>query len=263
MDLKKLPKHRLSVIALFCALVVATMLLGTPLAIADTCIEEQAGKSVACSANDVRVTFADNVRNTFGAPLAQCIKGQRISFIADFHVRTTAISRYDIGLYFATDGDPNGDGARSGLCSANIITDRHIDPAFPKAVMLGATASADLDGDACRDINSAYGWRHIEGKIVTLRVDDVLCHDSDGDGKLNLPNCTSWSQNSGGVCTSPQNAVPSSPANCSCDIGFNVPIFVSPGSIQVTKDDRAVSSVKPASDLSLLSEPTPPQDSQP
>lgn len=263
MALSKTRTQIFSVNRLFTVLVLATTRLGNQSATAETCIEEQAGKPMACSANDVRVAFADNIRNTFGASLAQCIRGQRISFIADIHVRTTAISRYDIGLYFATDGDPNGDGARSGLCSANIITDRHIDPAFPNAVMLGAAVAADLDGDACQDINSAYGWRHLEGKVVTLRVDDVLCQDSDGDGKLNLPNCTSWSDNSGSLCSSPQNAAPSSPSNCGCDISFNVPLFVAPGSIQVTKDDRSVSSGKPASDLFSLSESTPPHDSQP
>jgi hypothetical protein len=240
-----------------------TLLLGKQSAIAETCLAEQPGNAVICSANDVRVTFADNIRNTSGAPLTQCLREKTFSFIADFHVQTNAKARYDIGLYFAVDGDPNGDGARSGLCSANIIKDRHIDPAFPNAVMLGAIVAANLDGDACRDINSAYGWRHIGGKIVTLRIDNALCHDSDGDGKLNLPNCASWSHNSSGVCSSPQNAAPSSPSSCSCDIGFNVPIFVAPGSIQVTKDDHPVSFPEPKSDPFLLSESTAPHHSEP
>ena len=251
-----MPKHKFSVAAIFAALVLPPTLIGNKTALAETCVEEQAGKSVACSANDVRVVFADNIRTTFGAPIVQCIKGQAFSFIADFHVRTTAISRYDIGIYFATDGDPNGDGATSGVCSTNIIKDRHIDPAFPNVVTLGAAAAADLDGDACRDITSAYGWRHIEGKVVTLRVDDVLCHDSDGDGQLNLPNCTSWSLNSGGVCMNSQHTVPSSPSNCGCDAAFNVPISVIPRNIRVTKDEHPDSSDKPESDLSLLSEST-------
>jgi len=241
----------------------ATIVLGTQSAIAETCVEEQAGKSVACFANDVRVTFADNIRSTVGAPLAQCISGQTFSFIADFHVQATATSRFDIGLYFATDGDPNGDGATSGMCSAHIIKARHIDPAFPNVVMLGAIVAANLDGDACRDVNSAYGWRQIGGKIVTLRVDNALCRDSDGDGNLNLPNCTSWSQHAGGVCSSPQDATPSSPSNCSCDIGFNVPIFVAPGSTQVAKDDPLVSSTEHRGDPVVLSESTATQDSHP
>lgn len=263
MNLTRLRNGKLSVGAIFGALVAATVLLGKQSANADTCIEEQTGKSVACSANDVRVTFVDNIRNTFGAPLAQCNRGQTFSFIADFHVQTTATSRYDIGLYFAVDGDPNGDGARSGLCSANIIRDRHIDPAFPNAVMLGAAVAANLDGDACRDINAAHGWRHIGGKVVTLRVDDVLCNDSDGDGKLNLPNCTSWSENSAGVCSSPQNAAPKSPSNCSCDIGFNVPILVNPKNLQVTNDNHTVSSTQPRGDALLVSESTAPHNSEP
>jgi len=263
MQFTKSPNGRFSVEIIFASLFVATTLLADQSAFAELCIEEQAGKSVVCTANDVRVAFADNIRNTSGAPLTQCFSGKTFSFIADFHVQTTATSRYDIGLYFATDGDPNGDGARSGMCSANIIRERHVDPMFPNVVMLGAAVAANLDGDACRDITSAYGWRHIGGKVVTLRVDDVLCHDSDGDGKLNLPNCTSWSQNPGGVCSSPQNAAPSSPSNCSCDIGFNVPIFVAPGSIQVAKDNPPVSSAEPRGGPVLLSESLAPEDSRP
>ena len=263
MNLTRLPIGRFSVAVLFAALVLAPILLAGQSAIAETCVEEQAGKSLACSGNDVRVTFADNIRNIFGAPLAQCISGQTVSFIADFHVQTNATSRFDIGLYFATDGDANGDGAKSGMCSANIIKDRHIDPTFPNAVMLGAMVAANLDGDACRDINSAYGWRHLGGKVVTVRVDNALCHDSDDDGKLNLPNCTSWSQHSDGVCISPKDAAPSSPSNCSCDIGFNVPILVAPGSIQVTKDDLPVSSAEPKVDAVLVSESTAPHYSEP
>ena len=227
------------------AVALALLLLGDQPGFAQSCIEEQAGRSLVCTANDVRVAYADNIRNTSGAALSQCVRGQTFSFIADFHVQTTATSRYDIGLYFATDGDPNGNGARSGVCSANIIRDRYLDPAAPNAVMLGTDLAANLDGDACRDINTANGWGQTGGQIVTVRVDNVLCQDSDGDGKLNLPNCTSWSQNTGGVCSTAQDAAPGSPSKCNCDIGFNVPIFVETGSIQVTKDSSPASLPEP------------------
>jgi len=231
------------------ALALASIFLGDQPGFAQSCIEEQAGRSLVCTANDVRVAYADNIRNTSGAALSQCVRGSTFSFIADFHVQTTATSRYDIGLYFATDGDPNGNGARSGLCSANIIRDRYLDPAAPNAVMLGTDLAANLDGDACRDINTANGWGQTGGQVVTVRVDNVLCQDSDGDGKLNLPNCTSWSQNTGVVCTTAQDAAPGSPSKCNCDIGFNVPIFVETGSIQVTKDAVPTSRPEPGGDF--------------
>jgi hypothetical protein len=257
------PSGYLSLGQIFLGLLLLTVFLATRFASASACVEEQADKTVECSAKDVRVTFADNVRDIFGAPLLDCVKGRTFSFIADFHVQTTAKERYDVGLYFAIDGDPNNDGAKSGACSANIIRDHHLDPALPNIVKLGAGSAADLDGDACRDINSAHGWRHIGGKVVTLRVDNVLCHDSDADGKLNLPNCTSWSPDAGGACTSPKNAAPRSPSNCGCDIAFNVPISVAPTTIQVTETDRRQSFAEHRRDRVFLSETSGSNESQP
>src|SRR5262249_59406817 len=101
------------------ALALAGLLTGTQPASAQSCISEQAGKSLVCTANDIQVAFADNVRDTSGKPLTQCTDGQTFSFIADFHVTTTASTRYDIGLYFPTDADPNDDTPTSPSCSPN------------------------------------------------------------------------------------------------------------------------------------------------
>jgi hypothetical protein len=249
-----------AVLALFS---LAAILLWIASAIAQTCVEEQAGKSMLCNGNDVRVTFADNIRDISGAPLTQCRSGKTFSFIADFYVHTTAKARYDVGLYFAIDGDPNSDGATSGTCNASIIKERHMDPAFPNAVMLGAPVVANLDDDACGDLSSANGWRQIGGKVVTVRVDNTLCQDSDGDGNLNLPYCASWSPNPGGVCNSPENAAPTSDANCNCGVDFNLPIAVKPEAVPVTKGFHPDSTADGGGDLSLLSEPEIQGDSHP
>jgi len=254
-------KHKFALGVTIILAVTATTLLQTEPAIAETCLlEKQSDKSFACTGNDVRVTFADNIRTPSGAALNQCNSGQRFSFIADFHVQTTAKASHDIGLHFATDGDPNGDGAKSGACAADIIKDRHLDPLFPNAVVLGAEVAANLDGNACRDITAAYGWRNIGGKVVTLRVDDALCQDSDGDGKVNLPNCTSWSVKSRAVCSSPQHTTPSSATSCNCDIAFNLPVIVGPGNTQVTTDNLPPISQESKSNVSLLLEARPPQN---
>ena len=242
---------RIGIYSLFLgALVLGGLLLGAqPAASADNCIQDKFGKSLVCTANDVRIAFADNIRDTSGNPLSQCLSGQPFSFIADFHVTVGATSRYDIGLWFATDGDPNHDGARSGTCSVNDITDLHTDPAG--TVQLGSAFAANLDGDACRDINTANGWGPPNGRVVTVRVDNVSCVDTDNDGKLNLPNCTSWSQNTGGVCNVPNDTVPGSPSKCSCDITFNLPILVETGTIQVTKDASPASLPEPGGEFTF------------
>lgn len=229
---------------------VALLALPQSPAWSQSCIQEAAGRSIVCTANDVRVAFADHIRDVAGKDLSQCTAGETFSFIADFHVTVGATSRYDIGLFFATDGDPNADGARSGVCSPNIIKAPYLDPAG-SGVMLGSAAVANLDGDACGDINTANGWGVAQGgKIVTVRVDNVLCKKG-ANGMLSLPNCTSWSQNSGVACSNPTQAAPGSPSKCSCDVGFTVPIFVEEGSITVTKDASPASLPEPGGEFTF------------
>ena len=94
-------------------------------------------------------------------------------------------------VWFAQDGDPNGDGALSGVCTA-------VTPAYaPNPPWL------DLDGtddpqpgehqssgiqDTCGDIDADHNPLF---PSVTLTV---VCVDGDGNGQLDLPNCTSWRQ---------------------------------------------------------------------
>src|SRR5438309_9483173 len=122
---------------------------------------------------------------------------------------------------------------------------------FLGALALGSAVAANRDGDACRDINTANGWGPPNGRVVTVRVDNVSCVDTDNDGKLNLPNCTSWSQNTGGVCNVPNDTVPGSPSKCSCDITFNLPILVETGTIQVTKDSSSASLPEPGGEFTF------------
>jgi len=63
---------------------------------------------------------------------------------------TTAQTRYDVGLYVATDGDPNGDGAQTGVCSRAMLYP--VGPAAPPlydfcGVYPTCQNLLDLDGD--------------------------------------------------------------------------------------------------------------------
>src|SRR5690349_12535169 len=91
-------------------------------AAAGNCLKDIYGKNVQCTANDVRVAKASNVRNLDGSPLSTCAAGGTFSFIADFQVVTTATSRQNIGLYFQTAG---GSSALTGTCGDNIISPLH------------------------------------------------------------------------------------------------------------------------------------------
>jgi hypothetical protein len=200
-------------------------------------------QSITCTANDVSIASAKAIRDLTGKPLTQCVKGQVFSFIADWNVLLTAHTRYDIGLYFATDGDGNRDGALTGTCSANIIA-----PKDPLSA-LGSVNFIQLDQapDRCGDLDATHN-----PQVVTVEVDNVLCQDTDGDGKLNLPNCTSWRQpGSNTVCQSVNDAFPGSPSKCNCDIKFNVPILVEQGAIVVTKRASPTSLPEPGGEFTF------------
>jgi hypothetical protein len=214
---------------------VATAL--APPAFAANCMQENAGFSLVCTANDVRIAEASNILDLQGHPLTTCIAGETISFTGDFKVLLGAQARYDIGLYFATDGDPNHNGAISGICSSDIIT--------PANNISNNFIQLDKQPDICGDITAAKN-----PQIIRSQVDNVLCQDTDGDGKLNLPNCTSWRQpGSNDLCDAKSDAFPGSPSKCNCDIAFNIPVIVENGSITVTKDATPVSLPQPGGQL--------------
>jgi hypothetical protein len=205
-------------------------------------------QKLGCTANDIRIANAGNVRNPDGTPRTTCTSGETFDFVADFTVDLTAQTRYDIGLYFATDGDNNKDGALTGTCSANII--------LPLSQGLGSANFVNLDNpgntqpppaDQCGDIDAAH-----DPQIDTVRVNNVLCQDSDGDGLLNLPNCTSWRQpGSNQVCQTSNDAFPGSPSKCNCDITFNIPVRVETAEITVAKDASPLSLPEPGGEFTF------------
>ena len=66
-------------------------------------------------------------------------------------------------------------------------------------------------------------------------IPNVECSDTDADGCLNLPYCTSWENNAGGVCATEADAKPGTTSKCNCDNTFNVPVEVTSGELSVTK----------------------------
>ena len=183
-----------------------------------------------CTANDIRLSKAISVSPT------TCTAGTTFDLTATFEVNVTANSRYDSAFFFRIDGGANarGDGTTaSGKCSMT-----QLDPAVPPSVPAG---QAGIDGDTCGDLNSGdYGGATSGLPGVTITIPGVLCQDTDGDGFLNLPNCTSWHSNAGTACTrednDPFDAKPDTKSKCVCDDTFQVPVVVQKGSITVSKD---------------------------
>ena len=229
---------------------VLALLLRAGPASAANCLKDNYGKNVQCSANDVSIASATNIKGLDGKPLTTCQLNTTFSFIADFKLVTTASARQNIGLYFQTAG---GSTALTGTCSDNIIAPTHACPGAP-LVTCGSAQYEETDStlavpDNCGDTSSSDSFLlngvATGGQVVTVQIDNALCVAAAGTNKVRLPNCTSWQQ-IGGVnqCQSPSPlypfpappaANPGSPSKCKCDNGFTLDITVQSASISVTK----------------------------
>lgn len=176
-----------------------------------------ASNRVNCTANDIRLSRVVSVLPD------TCIRGTTFDVEATFEVAVTANNRYDPGFFFRTDGGANarGDGINAtGTCSLSALAP----PPPPNAPVL------QLDGDTCGDLNS--------GTVnVSFTIPDVVCADSDGDGKLNLPYCTSWHSNQGTACDigEPFDFDPDTKSKCVCDDDFELPVEVEDAELSVEK----------------------------
>src|SRR4029453_13633180 len=167
-----------------------------------------------CTANDIRLSRAISV-----SP-ASCVEGTHFDLVGTFEEIVRANTRDDGGFFFRIDGGTNarGDGTNAtGAGSLSALT-----PGVPPAL--------NLDGDTCGDLNAGT-------YDLTFTIPQVLCQDSDGDGFLNLPNCTSWHSNQGTLCsiTDAFTFRPDTKSKCVCDDTFQVPVTVESPSGAVNK----------------------------
>jgi hypothetical protein len=242
-------KRLMAVTTLAASMTILALITGAVPASANNCLKDAYGKNLQCTANDVSIASASNVRKLDGTPLTTCPSGGTFSFIADFHIVTTATRRENIGMYFQTAG---GSSALTGTCSDNIISPLH-DAGQNGIVSCGSGASQipclgsalyhefDAAPDNCGDTTSADGTN----QIVTLEVDNALCKAAAASQNVALPACTSWQQPDGAIlCQStPPNtgwpyvfaAVPGSPSKCNCNTALTIPVQVQTPGVTITK----------------------------
>jgi len=221
------------------SLMVAGLILGSEPASANNCIQDVwkahgNTQDLTCTANDVSIAQVTNICVADSSqPSGQCCQkngctptcnlNQPVTFTADFQVVLTAQTRYDIGLYLAGDGDPNGDGALTGICNDYIITPG-------EEVPPSTFVNLDPAPDTCGDIDAGHN-----PQLLHLMV-TAQCVGSGTPPKLRLPNCTSWRQpGSNQVCRSTNDAFPGSPSKCNCQPGFTIDIIVEHPTLSVTK----------------------------
>ena len=262
---------------------------GTGDTVINGCMDDLFDGNLGCTANDVRIsgvadvtgddivdeddiTFApfcdagaDNAGADCSADPNVCLSGgvaapdlcgdrcafpgDTTSFAATFIVELSAQERYDIGLYFAIDGDDtdgdgqlDGDGALFGECSVSTLPEvgsfTRPDGSTGDFVDLDTTCKGGgcpQPEDLCGDIDNANNPIFYDLSSTSNFV-TTECIDPDQNGKLNLPSCTSWRQSGANeVCLDPSDAFPGSPSKCNCDPEFEVPINVPPAELKVVK----------------------------
>jgi len=210
-----------------------------------------------CSANPGICKDAQGVSDPSLCGDRCAFPGDKTTFSATFIFELSAQARHDVGAYFEVTPDSGGDGALKGTC--DIITLPEDTSPFTRPD--GSTGKyVDLDStckgggcpqpeDKCGDIDNANNPVYYDMKGAKAVADTItaLCVDTDNDGALNLPNCTSWRQSGANeVCLDGGDAFPGAPSKCNCDPNFQVPINVPAATIGVVKTASPTSISEPS-----------------
>jgi hypothetical protein len=182
----------------------------------DGCLSTTFGKVPECTSNDINLTAVEPGTCSFTAnsctgncdsttdpadyTIANCGTVTMTGCVGQFNI--TSVERYDVGLYISTDGDPNGDFAKSGLCSRNAWNTS--DP----------LTSGFHDTDDCGDVNA-------QGQTIGLPIPDttILCVDANDDGKVDISHCETWANSADQLdCNSSQDVEPGTTSHCNCGI---------------------------------------------
>jgi hypothetical protein len=227
-------------VALTVLIVGGGLLFGPQAASAQTCIQDvwQAhghSNELQCTANDVTLSSATNIQIITGGScdpvtgVCSCDAGGTVTFTADFRMDMTATTRFDVGFYLATDGDPNNDGAITGQCT-------------PTASLAGNTSNfVNLDAapDVCGDITETVTPDN-NPLFVRTQI-SAPCPLTPGQ-KLRLPFATTWGQpGANEVCdgvgngTTTNDIFPGSPSKCNKGI-LELDIISRPTDFHVVKD---------------------------
>lgn len=225
-------KNRCSPVSLVLSIAIGAFLIGAVSAQAEDgftngCVANVIGKKANCTANDVRltaVTGVPNITETCAEGPSYCVGGanaglvctdntgcpggvgcfNRMTFTATGQF-TAGPQRYDVGVYIATDGDPNGDGARTGTCERF-----RFDTTDPNAI--------NLDNDSCGDILANTTQEVAFGPV------DVACIDTDGNGSVDIINCETWGNaideipDGKTACNEIEDVRAGTPSKCSCGL---------------------------------------------
>lgn len=176
-----------------------------------------------CTARDLQPTGAEVV-----AGPSACTEGELISATVRvlFENGGGANARYDLGFFIGENGEQALGGTSCAFESLRPL-------APPQDLTSGSGGYLDLDGDACGDLSrDDVTYRDISST-------QILCQDSNGDGRLDVSYAISWDNNMNSpACTDPNDPelFRPDPPKCLSDVSYDLPITVEPApAISVTK----------------------------
>ncbi len=187
--------------------------------VAGGCVSEASGFSAGCTANDIQLTAIVpgtlNISNNSCALDGNGNLTGTVTFSATGRFVLTTQTRYDVGLFIDTNGDPepnaklNGksvaDAGRNGQCTRF---------AFSNTDGVNAETPADSCGDLTGAIASAPNGRAMPFGPVTIK-----CVDKDDDGMVDVYHCETWSQNEDEInCTSSSSVKAGTSSKCNCGV---------------------------------------------
>jgi hypothetical protein len=166
------------------------------------CVREVSGFSPvpSCTANDVYLT--DIVEGSLEILDDGCTgPNDTVTFTMRGIFELTTNERYDVGIFIASDGDPDYNGAKAGACYREVIEGTPGD-------------FTDIDGDGCADISVPIV---VQPESSVLGPFEIACIDRDMDGKVDILHCETWNQPGGDIeCYTDADAQAGSPSKCNC-----------------------------------------------
>ncbi|MGL6159619.1 prealbumin-like fold domain-containing protein [Microbulbifer sp.] len=152
-----------------------------------------------------------------------CEAGAEFEFVVDVRLFDSNADRYNIGLFVGQQGNDPQVTSSGNFCS--VAT-------FPTTSPSGNWF--DADGNACGDFFS--------GADDTVRVTEikVVCQGDSATSALQVPYVLTYQQNTGGLCSSPEDVEPGGKSKCQADSALvDGVVSVSAGAyIDVTKETQ-------------------------
>ena len=187
------------------------------------CIKEKTGlNNPSCTANDVRIGSFELL-----AGPATCDPTDPTPIVVTLRAHIeSGPARYDIGLWV----NQAGNSAKTDTTGSNCYRDFFPPPLSSTLCDQLGGDYFDADGDSCGDVyavgtnpcgNASTGpcTGGGGGTCLFSTFDftvSIVCKDSNGDGTADVGSCTSWDNNTAGVCSGVLGTDPGTGAKCNC-----------------------------------------------